>query len=178
MAASVPGRTLRVAPPVPGAPRSTVTSWPPPPPPPVGPPPSGRGGTPGHGGDAEVRNWAVVAHIAGLAVGLVATPALAFLGPLVVHLLRRDRDPFSAGHARAALNFQLTVLLASVALVVLAIPIALVGILTLGLGLIAFGLVLVVLFVLWLAVPVLGGLAANRGEPYAPPLTVTFVRGA
>ena len=32
--------------------------------------------------------------------------------------------------------------------------------------------------VLWFVVPILGAVAANRGEPYDPPLTVTFVRGA
>lgn len=147
-----------------------MTPWPPPPP--SGAPDAGRAG------DPEPRNWAVVAHVSGLAVGLVASPGLAFLGPLVVHLLRRDRDPFSAAHARAALNFQLTVLAASVALVVLAIPLALIGILTLGLGLIAIAVLLVVAFVLWFVVPILGALAASRGEPYDPPLTVTFVRGA
>jgi uncharacterized Tic20 family protein len=116
--------------------------------------------------------------VAGLAVGLVASPALAFLGPLVVHLLRRDRDPFSAAHASAALNFQLTALLVLAALVVLAVPLVLVGILTLGLGLVALLLVLAVALVLWFVVPILGALAANRCEPYDPPLTVTFVRGA
>ena len=144
-------------------------STPPPPPWAAGPVPPG---------DPEARNWAVVAHVSGLAVGLVASPGLAFLGPLVVHLLRRDRDPFSAAHARAALNFQLTVLLASVALVALAIPLALVGILTLGLGFVALAVLLLVAFVLWLVVPILGALAANRGEPYDPPLTLTLVRGA
>lgn len=139
------------------------------------PPPAAASGP---AGDPEVRNWAVVAHVSGLAVGLVASPGLAFLGPLVVHLLRRDRDPFSAAHARAALNFQLTVLIAAVALVVLAVPLALIGILTLGLGLVALGLALVVAFVLWFVVPILGALAANRGEPYDPPLTLTLVRGA
>jgi uncharacterized Tic20 family protein len=148
-----------------------MTPWPPPP-----PPPGASGDGPSDG--AEIRNWAVVAHVSGLAVGLVASPALAFIGPLIVHLLRRDRDAFSAAHARAALNFQLTVLLVGVGLGVLAIPIALVGVLTLGLGLVALGVLLVVALVLWFVVPVLGALAANRGEPYDPPLTVTFVRGA
>ena len=147
-----------------------MTPWPPPPP--TGAPDGGRAG------DPEPRNWAVVAHVAGLAVGLVASPGLAFLGPLVVHLLRRDRDPFSAAHARAALNFQLTVLVASIGLVVLAVPLALVGVLTLGLGFVAIAVLLVVAFVLWFVVPILGALAANRGEPYDPPLTITFVRGA
>jgi uncharacterized Tic20 family protein len=144
-------------------------------PPPPSPPAASGGGSPDA---AEVRNWAVVAHVSGLVVGLVASPGLAFLGPLVVHLLRRDRDPFSAGHARAALNFQLTVLAASIALVVLAVPLVLVGVLTLGLGFVALAVVLVVAFVLWVVVPVLGALAANRGDAYDPPLTVTFVRGA
>ncbi len=144
-------------------------STPPPPPWSAGPLPPG---------DPEARNWAVIAHVSGLAVGLIASPGLAFLGPLVVHLLRRDRDPFSAAHARAALNFQLTVLLVAVALVALAIPLALVGILTLGLGFVALAVLLVGAFVLWLVVPILGALAANRGEPYDPPLTLTLVRGA
>lgn len=153
-----------------------MTSWPPPPPP-LGPT-GGPGDVGGPDPTAEVRNWAVVAHVSGLAVGLVASPVLAFLGPLVVHLLRRDRDAFSAAHARAALNFQLTVLIALVALGVLAIPLVIVGVLTLGLGLIALAVLLVVATVLWFVVPILGALAANRGEPYDPPLTLTLVRGA
>jgi uncharacterized Tic20 family protein len=149
----------------------------PPPIPPI-PPVPGPGPGPGPGLDPEARNWAVLAHVAGLAVGLVATPGLAFLGPLVVHLLRRDRDPFSARHARAALNFQLTVLLLAVALGLLSVPLVIVGVLTLGLGLVALAVLLVTAAVLWLIVPVLGALAANRGEPYDPPFTLTLVRGA
>ena len=127
--------------------------------------------------DPEARNWATIAHVSGLAVGLVATPGLAFLGPLVVWLLRRDRDEYSATQARYALNFQLTVLAASVLLVLLAIPIVIVGVLTLGVGLILAGVVVLALIVAWFAVPILGALAASRGESFRPPLTIHFVRG-
>lgn len=120
---------------------------------------------------AESRKWALAAHASALAGALMGGLA-AFVGPLVVWLLRRD-DPFAAEHARQALNFNLSVLcyvvvgaVASVVLVVL----------TLGLALIVLLPALAVAFVAYVVVSVLGAFAASRGRSFRYPLALPLFR--
>src|SRR5688572_15085172 len=60
---------------------------------------------------SEERGWGVAAHLSAF-VG--AWVFLAFLGPLVVWLIGRERHPFIDHHAKEALNFNLTFLLIGV----------------------------------------------------------------
>lgn len=60
--------------------------------------------------EQESRNWAMGAHASALIGGFLGgVPA--FLGPLIVWLMRRHVDAYAAAHARAAFNFHLSVLL-------------------------------------------------------------------
>ncbi len=105
----------------------------------------------------QERTWAVVAHLLPLAVS--------FLGPLAVWLVCRGRGPFVEHHALESLNFQLTVLGATMTSVVLAV--VTVGLLApLPFGVLVVGLVL----------HVLGAVAASRGEWYRYPVSVRLVR--
>ena len=88
--------------------------------------------------------------------------ALAFVGPLVVWLVKRDQDPFVAEHAKEALNFNLTFL---IALVVSAL---------LALVLIGFVL-LAVVAVAWIILTIIAAVRANNGEHYRYPLTIRFI---
>src|SRR3712207_5449439 len=56
---------------------------------------------------SDSRNWAMAAHLSALVAAFVA---LAFLGPLLVYVVRRD-DPFVRAHATEALNFNLSMLI-------------------------------------------------------------------
>ncbi|MGH8931769.1 MAG: DUF4870 domain-containing protein [Egibacteraceae bacterium] len=107
----------------------------------------------------EVRDWALGAHLSAF-VG--AWAALAFLGPLVVWLLKREDHPFIATHAREALNFNLSVLLYTVIAGILAF--ALVGI-----------PILIILGILWLVLTIVAAVKAANGDTYRYPLTIRFI---
>jgi uncharacterized Tic20 family protein len=119
---------------------------------------------------SDARTWALAAH---LSAYLGAWVALAFLGPLVVWLVKRDEHPFVDHHAKEALNFNLSFLIYGVIGAVIAVPL---GILTLGIGLIPLVLAGLVLVVIWLLFPILAAVKASNGEGYRYPLTIRFVR--
>jgi uncharacterized Tic20 family protein len=52
----------------------------------------------------DERTWALIAHISPIVV--------AFIGPLVIWLIKKDESPFVGDQAKEALNFQLAVLIA------------------------------------------------------------------
>lgn len=141
---------------------------PPPSAPQTTPPPSGPRPHPS-GLPSEVRNWALGAHLSAFVGSFVA---LAFLGPLVVWLLRREEDEFSATHAREALNFNLTVLLVVVVGGVVVVPLA---ILTVGLILIPFALLAALIGVGWVVLTIVAAVKAAEGSAYRYPLTIRFI---
>lgn len=124
---------------------------------------------PGHGHpsglSAEVRNWAMAAHLSAFVGALVG---LAVLGPLVVWLIRREVDGFSEQHAREALNFNITVLLLVVAGIVLSIV-------TFGIGLLLVVPAGLVVGVVWIVVTIIAAVRASEGRAYRYPLTIRFV---
>jgi uncharacterized protein len=115
---------------------------------------------------SDSRTWAMVAHVSALAAAFVA---LAFLGPLVVYLVKRDEDPFVRAHAAEALNFQLSCLLYGVVG----------GILLIITIVFIFGLLLIPVAILlalaWLVLTIVGGVKAAQGESFRYPLTIRFV---
>ena len=96
------------------------------------------------------------------------------VGPLVVWLIRRD-DPVVEPHARAALNFQLSLLIyfviGGIAAIVAAITV--VGI-VLSLLIVLFLAALVVLEIVF---AILGTLSATRGELYDYPMSLRLIKG-
>lgn len=122
---------------------------------------------------SDRRNWGVAAHLSAF---VAAWAALAFLGPLLVWLVKKDDDEFVGHHAREALNFQLTWLLAGFVAGVVTFVLAVV---TLGVGLVVVGLVALVvglpLLVTWVWCTINGAVHASRGEAYHYPLSVRMV---
>ncbi|MGH3922957.1 MAG: DUF4870 domain-containing protein [Pseudonocardiaceae bacterium] len=106
-----------------------------------------------------VRNWALGAHLSAL---IGAWVALAFVGPLVVWLVKREEHPFIAMHASEALNFNLSVLLYGIVGWVLSV-------LLIGIP------ILIAIGVAWLVLTVVATVKASRGEEYRYPLTIRFV---
>src|SRR5688500_8918621 len=101
-----------------------------------------EGGTP----TLQERQWAAGAHLAALILALVTTWAAGIagaVGALAVWMIKRDDSPFAAEHAKEALNFNLSMFIYAVALVVLSVV-------TLGLGLIVTVPLAVVIAVVWL----------------------------
>jgi uncharacterized protein len=125
---------------------------------------------------SESRGWSVGAHLGGLGAGLLSGGVLGFLGPLLVWIARRDDDAFTEHHAKEALNFQLTVLLAIMASILLAIPVVIIGVLTLGIGLLLAAGAVLAAVVAWFVLPIVGAARASGGEGYRYPFTLRLVR--
>jgi uncharacterized protein len=106
------------------------------------------------------------AHIGAIIAAFVA---MAFLGPLIVMLTQGTKSAFVRRHAVESLNFQLTLLIATIAGVAVSIA-------TLGIGLLVFIPLLVVGSIAALVFIVIAGVAANNGEEYRYPLNIRMVK--
>ena len=104
---------------------------------------------------ADEKLWATLTHVGGI--------FFHWLAPLIAYLVLKDRGPFVRWHTRQALNFQLTVLIAYIAGVVL------------SLVFIGF-LVLFAAFAVNIVFSILAAMAANRGEFYRYPVAIEFVK--
>lgn len=104
---------------------------------------------------ADEKLWATLVHVGGI--------FFSFIPALLGFLLFGERGPFIRGHAATALNFQLTMLIAS-----------LIGVLTVWL---LVGIVVVIAVVVVVIVfSIMAAIAANRGEAYTYPLTISFIK--
>ena len=103
---------------------------------------------------SDEKLWATLVHLGAI--------FFHFLPALIGYFLLRDRGPFIREHTRAALNFQLTVLLGYI-----------VGLFTLVI-LIGY-LVLMAVAVLNVVFSIIAAIAANRGEFYTYPVALKFV---
>jgi uncharacterized protein len=108
---------------------------------------------------AQIRNWAVAAHLSAV---IGAWVALAFIGPLAVWLIKRDDHPFIAKHATEALNFNLSLL------IYLAVAFLL-SLLLIGIPL------LIGIAIAWLVLTIVAAIKASNGEDYRYPFTIRFV---
>jgi uncharacterized Tic20 family protein len=99
--------------------------------------------------------WAMLAHLGGILLGIIA--------PLIVWAMYKDRDQFVKDQSVEALNFQITIAIAAVISMVLMVVI--VGIFTLLATIVAS-----------IVFSVLGGMTANRGEPYRYPFALRLVK--
>ena len=108
------------------------------------------------------RTWAMLAHLSALA-GLVVRLVGCVSGPLAVWISRRDQSAFVAEHAREALNFNITVLLA--ALVCMLLMLVFVGFI-LGAA----------LFIAWLVLTLIAAIKASEGAVYRYPVSLRLVK--
>lgn len=110
--------------------------------------------------ETEARNWAMGVHLASFAGFIV--PFGGLLGPLALWLLKKDYSPFVDLHGKAALNFQISML----------IWFLLSGLLCLIL--IGF-LLLLILVILDLVFTILNMIRASNGQLPSYPLTIPFL---
>ena len=92
--------------------------------------------------NSDSKNWAMAGHLSAFVV-FVGIPFPA-LGPLVVWLLKRGEDPYAEWHAKEALNFNISIMLYTIASAVLIL--ALVGI-----------ILLPVVIISWFVLAIVGG---------------------
>jgi uncharacterized protein len=114
------------------------------------------------------RTWALVAHLSALPSMIIA---MAFIGPLLVYVLKKD-DPYVRRHAASALNFQLSVLLYAIGLGFVAV----VGLLLGGVPTVLAIPVLIALAIAWFVLICVAAVKAGDGHEYRYPLTIPFVR--
>ncbi len=153
------------------------------PPPPPGPPPGwypSNGGTQWWDGNAW-GEWqppapgagpspapntvpAIIAHAGGIVGG--------FIAPLIVYLATDKADTFNRTEAAEALNFQLTLMIAWV----VGIFVAIVGaVVTLGLGLIIIVPAFFAVQIGAMVLMIMGAVAAGKGQPYRYPINLRFI---
>jgi uncharacterized protein len=108
------------------------------------------------------RTWAMLAHLSALA-GLVVLVFGCVLGPLIVWLGRRDQSSFVEGQAKEALNFNITVVLASIVCSLLM--------------LVFIGFILIAaLYIAWLVMTLIAAIKASEGIPYRYPYSLRLVK--
>lgn len=113
-----------------------------------------------HYTSSDERTWSVVVHLAALSALFI--PLGHLLGPLVIWLIKRGEMPMVDRHGKEALNFQITVTLASFVC----------GLLFL------VGIGVILLFVLLAADAILVIMAAmktSRGESFSYPFTLRLI---
>ncbi len=124
---------------------------------------------------ADDRQWGLFLHLSALSGFVIGLGFL--LGPLILWVVRKDKSPFIDRHGKAAVNFQLNLLILVIAVVAVGV-VAIIG--TLGIG----ALVVVPLFIIGalaltvaeVLFPVRAALRANEGKEPDYPVLVTFLK--
>jgi len=129
----------------------------PPPVPPVQPP-----------SDSQARTWNMLCHLSAL-VGLLGIPFGNALGPLVVWQIKKNEIPSVESHGKAALNFQLTIVIASLVL----------GVAGYILLVVCIGFILIIaalgVFLAGMIFAIIAAIRANEGKDYEYPYSLKLV---
>lgn len=136
----------------------------PPPQPPLDAAPVGPG--------SEARQWGMLAHLSALLGGLLTGAWMGwgcFIGPLIIWLIKKDSLPFVDDQAKEALNFNITMAILGVLLLLLTIV-------TFGLGFIITIPLAVIVGVYWLVCTIVAAVKANEGVAYRYPWTLRLVK--
>lgn len=118
------------------------------------PPPAYQAPTPMNPADEKL--WATLIHIGGILFG--------FIPAVIGYIVLKDRGPFIRAHTQTALNFQLSLLIYSVAVMII-------GVVTLGVGFLLF----IPLGIVALVFMIMAAIKANEGQYYSYPLTINFI---
>ncbi|PPH34456.1 DUF4870 domain-containing protein [Rathayibacter rathayi] len=102
---------------------------------------------------ADEKTWAVLTHVIGI--------FFSFLPSLIVFLVFKGRGAFLEAHAKSALNFHLTMLIAYVAGTILSFVLV---------GFIVF----IVVPILVIVFAIIASVRASAGEYYTYPLSIPF----
>ena len=120
---------------------------------------------------AGERQWAMFAHLSALVA--IWMGGMGFLGPLVVWLIKKDEMRFVDDQGKEALNFQLNILLLTVAVGIIGVPLS---VLTLGLGFVLLIPLLSGLVVLDVIFSIVAAIKVNSGEAYRYPYIIRLIK--
>lgn len=118
--------------------------------------------------DEDERNWAMFGHLSSLVGVLVTSGAGGWIGPLIIWLVKKPTMPYAAEQAKEALNFNITLAIIGVALVLLTVV-------TLGVGIVLAVPVGIALAVTWLVLTIVAAMKAKNGEAYRYPFSLRLV---
>ncbi|MEM9301464.1 MAG: DUF4870 domain-containing protein [Pseudomonadota bacterium] len=123
-------------------------------------PPPGSASTPA-AGSSEARQWAMFIHFS-IFLGFLV-PMLGLVAPIVLWQMKKDQFPSITPHAYVVFNWILSLLIYSLICAVLTIIVV---------GILGF----VVLGILSILYPIIGGIKANDGELWEYPGSIRFLK--
>jgi len=138
-----------------------------PPLPPSGPPPSSAPPPPNP--ESQARMWNMLCHLSAL-VGYIGIPFGNIIGPLIVWQVKKNEFPSVDIHGKAALNFQITLTIAILVVVVSAFVLSFFCV-----GYLLFP-VAALLGLAGLVLTIIAGIKANNGEDYKYPWSLELIK--
>lgn len=113
--------------------------------------------------------WNMLCHLSALA-GLLGIPFANVLAPLIIWQIKKNEIPSVEIHGKAAVNFQLTIVIATLVSIAAAAALSFVCI-----GVILFS-VPGVIFVCGMVFAIIAGLKANEGQEYNYPYSLKLIK--
>jgi len=101
---------------------------------------------------SDEKTMALLSHVLTLAVG--------FLAPLIIYLIKKNESSFVTAHARESLNFQITIFIIIVALVITVVGI----------------LLLWIVGILALVLVIMATIKASEGKLYRYPFSLRLIK--
>ena len=117
------------------------------------------------------KNYSSITHLSGFAGWFF--PFGNIIAPLVLWSAKKNESAYIDAHGKAAVNFQLSIILYCILLTILFVPIA---IFTLGLGIIAILIGIIPAIILKFILIISASIKANNGEHYNYPFTIEFIK--
>ncbi|HEX7815647.1 DUF4870 domain-containing protein [Dyella sp.] len=124
------------------------------------------------GPGSQERQWALFAHLSALAGCIITGPWAGwgcFLGPLIIWLIKKDTMPFVDDQGKEALNFNITMAILCVALVIITV-------ITFGLGIFVTAPIGFIAGIAWLVLTIVAAIKANEGVRYRYPFTLRLIK--
>lgn len=121
-------------------------------------------------GTVDVKTWGIFTHLSSLTY--ILGGVLAFLGPLIVWLVGKDKAPMIDAHGKEALNFGITVSILAVGIWVLAA----LATFTFGAMGALVNLLWIALFVFWVVFMIIATVKASQNVVYHYPVSMRLVR--
>ena len=140
--------------------------------------------------EQQVRTWSMLCHLGALAGFLI--PILTVLGPLILWQIKKNELPEINPHGKAAVNFQLTIFIAVIALSIITAmvwggfglgglfwgnPFFSMGSFGFGFGFASiFFLIRMLLYLASWIFAIIAGVKGNNGELYKYPFSIQFIK--
>ena len=135
--------------------KTALLETPPPSPPPPPPPPVAVVTV--NANPFDEKTWAMLLHLSQLVFGLI--------GPAVLWAIKKEESAYVDQHGKNALNWQLTMLIVSMVILVLGFP-------TCGVAWLLFFPLMIPLILF----PILAGIKASKGETWKYPCAIDFIK--